>query len=748
VLNQDDLYEAAHSNQEGAFDAQLFLPLPAVEAPVPLKTVIKRDGRQEPFDKHKIADAIFKAAQSIGGQDRDLAESLASAITIYLSKRLDNQPPTVDQVHDAVERVLIQMSHAKTALAYARYRDRRARIRRLREGDLRALLSEFEEARHEREALGGHPAATLSVRTSADTLASWDREKIVQALVRETGLEQSIAAVVAYEVEQQLQRAQITTLTTSLVRELVDAKLVEHGLGEYRERHRRLGVPLYDAARIVRGAAPETVGRDPAATDRVLARAVKKEYALAQVFSPYVAEAHLRGDFHIHHLELVDRLFSAEETLETVARFGINLPGALRFASPPRNSHTLLAQMVKSDALAQSFFADPLVWHNVNVHFAPFLDGKNDKELQQFAQMLVYEYAYRALAQGDFRPATEIHLHWTIPASLAGREAVGPGGLPMDKPYAAYRRGAQQIAWAVMEIFRQGGVNGQAFPAPVPVVHIGPDFFHTEGHEAFLRHIAEVATRRGNVHFLLDRSPAIPLMPRTILQQITLNLPRLAYQTGKESALLEGLGRLLDLAATAHQEKRDFLEGLATGNGPLALLALPQDQRPGWALDTARCLLAVEGLNECVQVLINAQLHEGDEAAALARRILDHLSRRCRDLAERIGLPLALAQNNDAGVSARFAALDAAAYPKTAATTIKVAENTQVLHYSAGARLADGNGLSPIDLVRLEGGFHDFLEWGAITEVPLPLAEPSQDALADFLKKTYHQTHNQRLIFR
>ena len=60
------------------------------------------------------------------------------------------------QVHDAVEKVLIEMGHVKTALAYVRYRDKRARIRRLREGDMSSLLSEYAEAMNQVEVTDLH----------------------------------------------------------------------------------------------------------------------------------------------------------------------------------------------------------------------------------------------------------------------------------------------------------------------------------------------------------------------------------------------------------------------------------------------------------------------------------------------------------------------------------------------------------------------------------------------------------------
>ena len=90
----------------------------------------KRDGRVVPYDAKKITDAIFKSAEAVGGQDRALAENLTGQVEEYL-KRLgfNGIIPAVEDVQDAVEKVLIENGHAKTAKAYILYRAKRTRIR-------------------------------------------------------------------------------------------------------------------------------------------------------------------------------------------------------------------------------------------------------------------------------------------------------------------------------------------------------------------------------------------------------------------------------------------------------------------------------------------------------------------------------------------------------------------------------------------------------------------------------------------
>ena len=93
-----------------------------------LDKVKKRDGRVVGFDKDKITAAIFKAAQSVGGTDISVARRLADLVEEDSSKI--KGIPSVEEIQDMIEKVLIEQGHAKTAKAYIVYRQQRAELRR------------------------------------------------------------------------------------------------------------------------------------------------------------------------------------------------------------------------------------------------------------------------------------------------------------------------------------------------------------------------------------------------------------------------------------------------------------------------------------------------------------------------------------------------------------------------------------------------------------------------------------------
>lgn len=92
--------------------------------------IVKRTGEVVPFDRDKITIAIYKAAASIGGHDRELSERLSDRVIEALSATYDGDlPPTVEDIQDVVERVLIKSGHARTAKAYIVYRHERSKLR-------------------------------------------------------------------------------------------------------------------------------------------------------------------------------------------------------------------------------------------------------------------------------------------------------------------------------------------------------------------------------------------------------------------------------------------------------------------------------------------------------------------------------------------------------------------------------------------------------------------------------------------
>ncbi|MCL2033398.1 MAG: anaerobic ribonucleoside triphosphate reductase [Oscillospiraceae bacterium] len=94
-----------------------------------IKSILKRDGRTTLYDVDKIASAIFRAAKSLGGTNKETALELARQVEDYLADAQGEGTPSVETIQDAVEKILIENGHARTAKEYILYRAQRTRVR-------------------------------------------------------------------------------------------------------------------------------------------------------------------------------------------------------------------------------------------------------------------------------------------------------------------------------------------------------------------------------------------------------------------------------------------------------------------------------------------------------------------------------------------------------------------------------------------------------------------------------------------
>jgi len=95
--------------------------------------VRKRDGSVVQFQEDKIAEAVWKAARAVGGQDKTKSDHLAQLVTEELTKKYGTEEiPGVEEVQDTVEKVLIKEGHDQTAKAYILYRKSHEELRNVK----------------------------------------------------------------------------------------------------------------------------------------------------------------------------------------------------------------------------------------------------------------------------------------------------------------------------------------------------------------------------------------------------------------------------------------------------------------------------------------------------------------------------------------------------------------------------------------------------------------------------------------
>lgn len=615
----------------------------------------------------------------------------------------------------------------------------------------------------------------LFVRTSEETISGWDRSKIVEALTRETAIGTATAEEISVDVEEMIRKSNIKTITAPLIRELVNAKLIERGLEAPRKMHTRLGMPLYDVDSLILHPNKENanVPHCPEATNLTLSENIKKEYALLSVFSQDVADAHMNGDIHLHDLGFIDRPYCSGQSLEYIKKFGLDLPHALSMAKPAKHAEVLLAHLIKFAAALQSHFAGAIGWDAINIFFAPYLEGRTDEEVKQLAQMLIYEFSQQAVARGGQAIFSDINIYWEIPKHFADTPAIGPGGKFTGKTYKEYEKDAQRFAWSLFEVYREGDGAGRPFFFPKPIVHITEEFFRTPGHMDFLNLICDVASEKGNTYYVFDRGETAKIseccrlsfkleesdlldakepwrMRYCALQNVTLNLPRLGYMAkGDDGKLFDLITDRFMTAVKAHMEKREFMKKLlAHGeNGPLALLTMNRDGTPYLRLDHASHLIGMVGLNELVHIHTGEEMHESKKALRFGMNIMAHMNILTKKMREKEGVKIVLEQTPAESTSHRFARLDAIQFPGIAHQFIKGDFGSGEIYYTNSTHLNVSHMINPIERVTTEGLFHPLIEAGSITHVWLGEAQPPKEAIADFVIKTFRHTANDQIAF-
>lgn len=263
--------------------------------PAGQRRLIKRDGREVPFDSGRIEAAVLRALVAVGEDDPGFARDVADVVTLALASR-QATAPGVEQVQDLVEQALVEMGRARVARAYILYRDRRARARA-------ALII---TDREERE--GRMPW----VRTGAGT-SLWSQARIVSALMEEADLPRAVSEEVAERVESRVCDSGLARISTPLIREFVDNELMAMGLETALHRQESVGIPRHDLRRMLGRSRPspragasfdpaDPSGPCSAGLEEDVADAILGRYTLADLLDERTSELHRQGALWVEGL--------------------------------------------------------------------------------------------------------------------------------------------------------------------------------------------------------------------------------------------------------------------------------------------------------------------------------------------------------------------------------------------------------------------------------------------------------------
>ena len=722
-----------------------------------IQEVRKRDGRRVPFDESKIADAVFKAAQAVGGQDRQLADELAGVATMFLEREFDGRAPGIEDIQDVVERVLIETGHARTAKAYILYRERRARRR-----DSVRVRKPIRDG-----AGGGSTDITLLVDPGTrDELLPWDRRRIASALVDEAQMDQRVAFDIARAVERKISFSGLNRISTALIRELVDNELFERGLAAKLERQKSIGIPKYDLEELVFSKSKENsnIGaNNPEAINLAIAETTLKQYALQEVFSRDVADAHLAAKVHLHDLGYPTRVYCSSHSLEYIKKYGLSLCNLDTSSAPAKHARTLTGHLNTFLASMQAYYAGALGVGYINVLYAPYLEGMGYKEMCQEAQHLVFSGSQSAFSRGGQTLFLDFNIHSGVPRYLWDVPAIGPGGQYTGKTYGDYAETARLFTRAMLDTWRAGDQNGHIFAFPKCDFHVNADTFRDPKQFELLEYACQIASENGVPYFVFDRDEVtlsaccrlrtaiddvymikhLESMRFCGFQNVTVNLPQAAYRAGRGHVdeFIREIEAMMDIAVQAHIEKRGFIAKLMSSPAmPLWQIGKPAlDGRPYVDLDKCTYIIGLLGLNEAIQFLTGEELHESEAALKLGLKVISHMYFKAKSDGKRLGLKLSLEESPAESAARRMAKVDLRNFPE-AREVIKGNIDRDEFYYTNSIHLrAD----APVDIVtriRTQSKFHSMIESGAIIHAFVGEELPPAASVLNLVRKTFEQT--------
>jgi ribonucleoside-triphosphate reductase len=616
------------------------------------------------------------------------------------------------------------------------------------------------------------------VAPSRESRLCWDKQKIVDSLKAETTLADSTINSLADTVETKILDSNLKDVSTVYIRELLDTELIRRGLKKALDSHSLLGMPVYDMDTLLFDREKENANttHNPESVNLTIAENMKKQYALRKVFSEDIANAHLIGDIHIHDLGFVDRPYCGGHSLEYIKKYGLRFPAITSASEPAKHADVLVGHMVKMAMLLQSNYAGAVGWEAVNVFFAPYLRGMDFEEIKQIAQMLIFEFNQLAGARGGQVVFSDFNLYYGIPRRFRDTPAIGPGGCYRDSEstgrlcYKDFEEESNLFLKALLEVYMEGDADGKPFFFPKPLIHINDEAINTEGWDEIFAYMCEITSENGALYFVFDRGDSASVsqccrlqlkldeedlklaktpekMRFTALQNVTINLPRLAYKSGGDYTKLKKLLKYhIELVGETHLEKRRFVKKLlALGDASSLIFFLTNHDGEAYLkFKKMTCLCGLIGLNECVEYMTGKQLHESKEAYDMGLDIVGRLAGLCAIESDKRGFKIVLEETPAESTNERLVNLDKKYFPDEAAKVIKGKDKK---YYTNSVHFAEGANIDVVARIKKQSKFHPLVEAGSIIHVWLGEAKPHPKSIMKLLTKVYTDTECSQLCF-
>ena len=489
----------------------------------------------------------------------------------------------------------------------------------------------------------------MYVRTSHDSIEEFQSQKIIQSLVREGGLPLDLAQKITEEVENRIYKYQTAYLTGSLIRELVNSVLLEHGHEEYRHKLVRVGLPVFEVQEMISNT--ENIDNGIESLLSKAGQVVFAEHLLTSILPKDVADSHLSGDLNITcpglWSILPDVIFmNVKELIED----GINLRGkSLSTTRIPSvktldNLSTTLSILISSISkeASQEIVLDGLIE----------LLSKHSKNLSELERKIIDAFA---------TSSTSVKFNKTSPI-ISFRIPLGTDQKIVKTLLSAYKTYAKLTPTpniALVIDYEKGKI--------IDVSEILSEIIALGGNVIFAKHHT---SQKGIIHPKNAGTTSIHLC------SLSINLPRLAFESNKDETYFRARLALLmkpTITSMALREK-NISTLIKLGANPILAANTQYMQRSSVYLG-----INLVGLSDAVHGILGFK--DDKEGKEISRKIIETAvnvaSKKGKDL--QANVVINMTESDD---TKRFVALDGDKYGKD--SILKITDNET---YSQGVVL-------------------------------------------------------------
>jgi len=518
-----------------------------------------------------------------------------------------------------------------------------AETKKYRLTDLGRMLVDVAEAVEEH----AFKRRKMMVRTSRLAMEEFDRNRIAQALVKEARVPQDLAQKIARETEARLLEVKTKYLTAPLIREFVNAILIEKGLEEYRHKLTRLGLPIYDVTQLIKSAS--AASSSVSAVHASAGDSVIEEYTLLNVLPRDIADAHLSGSLHLANLGVwILKPSEFAHDLRHFLKYGLQLnrpQQAVASSPPPQSLEAALATTANLLKTTANEVSGEQLLDYFNVFLAPFIRGVEGDKIRENLRIFITDLNQTSAGFDSSLPLS-LGLELTVPDFLKDEKAFGPEGKRVGS-YADYVEETRLLASLLLETVLEESRLKPMFQ-PSLIVELRKEALQSKELEPLLLLSHRLVAEKGLPYFANVASQKESLIASYMatgtrfandwkgdweldtlrtgsIDSAIVNLPRLAYECdGKTSKFLELLDEQLEMALRALEIKFQTIK-MRAREGLLPFLTHRMNGEQYARFENFTRLIGFVGLNEAVESLSGESLYKEGKASETAEQLVKHI---------------------------------------------------------------------------------------------------------------------------